>query len=172
MTWKDYSPSPLPFLFHRPPLSDFCDHPPSQYHLLGAGRGRPCSLSVLRLLSFWRAKKVAPPTSHPGSMGRGCSWGQAGGACLEGHASRRAAQGREVAGPALLLDARVPPLPAPPPRAPAWNTTFWTLWARWKASAWTVEAIPEATLVQYCLQLASDLSTSPPLWEQWSPHVS
>lgn len=131
MTCKDHNPLPASLSS----LSPFFVPHPTPITSWGQGEEQQpvCPLAVVP-----PGSEAGPtPGSHSklraGLLLAPIRWGQPG----EGHASGRAAQGWEVAGPALLLDTRVPPLPAHPPRAPARNTTFWTLWVE-TASAWTV----------------------------------
>lgn len=111
MTCKGHTPSPLPFLlyFFLLSLSPY----PHPCHLLGAGRGRAACLSSGCSSSRLRGwpRPGSPSELRAGLLLAPIQWGQPG----EGHASGKAARGWEVAGPALLLDTRVPPLPVPPP---------------------------------------------------------
>lgn len=77
MTRKDCHQLPPPLLHSLSPLLSNFVSPPTQ--LPPGDREGPGSLYVLRL-SFLLAKRVALPTGHPGSEGRGLSWHPAGGA--------------------------------------------------------------------------------------------
>lgn len=160
MTWKDHlrwTSSPFPFFFHSSVIS-LC--PPHCITSWGReGRGR---------LSFLLAQSSVSPAVTQGAMGGATPGAKPVGLPGEGHASGRAAR------PALLLDARVPPLPAQPPSAPVWNMTFWTLWVEVQLCGLWGEAPChlKAIWTQCCLQLASDLGRSLPLLEQWSPSVN
>lgn len=115
LTWKLLFSIPAPcFHFSLTPFHLFVLPPPiTSWGREGWGR-----LSVLM------AQRATPPTGHPGGNGRGTPG-------LEPAWRRpRQQKGSWLAGPALPLDARVPPLPAQQPSAPApaWNMTFWNLW--------------------------------------------
>lgn len=170
MTCKSHTPSPLPFLLYFFLLSLSPTPTPATSWGQGETEQPVCPLAVVP-----PGLEVGPAPGHQASSGRGCSWGQSGGASLERAtpAERRPKAGRWLDLPRYWTLGSL--LFRPIRRSPSLE---YDLLDPLGGDCLCLDcgkrhpAILEAAWIQRDLQLASDLSKSPPHWELRAPRVN